>query len=129
MHIDYSGLNVFVVLVLGQHLLSAIFDRNKVETLAWWLGTDVSYIEIDSKVTLTQEQIDDVENVCNAAIAAATPVTVHVLHEQDQKDVPPEVKPPIHPFLFYKKFSLEIHSTRLRAPQKAYRKITLVTFV
>lgn len=77
---------------LGQHLLSAILERDQIETLSWWLGTDVSYIEIDSKVNLTQEQIQHVENVCNEAIAAATPVNVHILRDKDENDVPPEVK-------------------------------------
>lgn len=72
-------------------MLSAILDRDKVHTLAWWLGVDVSYIEIDPKVSLTQDQLDRVELDCNEAIAAATPVTVHVLNETGGKDVPPEV--------------------------------------
>lgn len=72
-------------------MLSAIFDRDQVATLAWWLGVDVSYIEIDPKVNLTQEQIDRVEIICNEAIAAATPVTVHVLQDMYGKDVPAEV--------------------------------------
>lgn len=80
---------------LGQHLISAVFERElSVETKSWWLGTEVSYIEIDHKVNLTTEQIARVEDICNEAIAAATQVKVHILHDKDEKDVPPEVKTP-----------------------------------
>lgn len=73
-------------------MLSAILEREyNVDTKSWWLGTEVSYIEIDPKVTLTPEQIKRVEGICNESIAAATPVTVHVLRDKDEKDVPIEV--------------------------------------
>lgn len=72
-------------------MLSAIFERDHIESISWWLGTEVSYIEIDSKINLTQDQIELVEKVCNEAIAAATLVKVHILHDKDEKDVPPEV--------------------------------------
>lgn len=77
--------------ILGQHLLSAVLDRDDIKTLSWSLGVDVSYIEIDPKINITQDKLDEVENICNAAIAAATPVTVHVLNDKNEADIPPEV--------------------------------------
>ena len=76
----------------GQHLISAIFEREyNIDTKSWWLGTEVSYIEIDAKTNLTTDQIDGVENICNELIAAATPVTVHILNDENEADIPPEV--------------------------------------
>lgn len=86
-------MHVFLVFLSGQHLLSAMFEREyNIETISWWLGSEVSYIEIDPKVNLKQEQIDRIETLCNDAIAAAVPVKVHILHDKDENDVPPEVK-------------------------------------
>lgn len=89
-------------------MLSAVLDRDQVTTLAWWLGVDVVYIEIDPKVNLTQDQINRVEIICNEAIAAAIPVTAHVIHDKDAKDVPLEVNdlksilsPDPYPFRIY----------------------------
>lgn len=73
-------------------MLSAVFLRDDINTLSWSLGPDVSYIEIDPKVNVSQEQLDKVESICNAAIAAATPVQVHVIKDKDANDVPPEVE-------------------------------------
>lgn len=88
----YQYESSFVLNAPGQHLLSAIFEREyNVETISWWLGSEVSYIEINPQVNLTSEQITHVERICNEAIAAATPVTVHILHDKDEKDVPPDV--------------------------------------
>lgn len=93
-----------LVFFLGQHLLSAILERDQIETLSWCLGTDVSYIEIDSNVNLTQDKIQYVERFCNEAIAAATPVNVHILHDKDENDVPPEVKPSTNVFIYFRNF-------------------------
>lgn len=73
-------------------MISAIFEREyDVATKSWWLGSEVSYIEIDAKINLTQDQITRVENICNESIAASTPVSVHILKDKDEADVPVEV--------------------------------------
>lgn len=78
-------------------MISAIFEREfNVDTLSWWLGSEVSYIEINPKVNLTADQIARVEDMCNDAIAAAIPVNVHVLNDKDEKDVPAEVLLPFN---------------------------------
>lgn len=77
----------------GQHLISALFEREYgVATKSWWLGSEVSYIEIDSTVNLTQDQISRVENMCNELIAASIPVQVHILNDKNEADIPVEVK-------------------------------------
>lgn len=80
-----------MICILGQHLLSAVLDRDNIKTISWCLGTNVSYIEIDPKINITQDKLDEVETICNEAIAAATPVSVHVINDKDANDVPPEV--------------------------------------
>lgn len=63
----------------GQHLLSALFEQDYLyATKSWWLGTDTSYIELDSKIPITAAEIQDIEDRCNAYIAQALPVTVSV---------------------------------------------------
>lgn len=63
----------------GQHLLSALFEQvYGYDTKSWWLGTDTSYIELDNKCSITDEEIRDIENRCNAAISKAVPVSVAV---------------------------------------------------
>lgn len=63
----------------GQHLLSALFEQvYGYDTKSWWLGTETSYIELDSKLNITQEEIQAIEDKCNGFIAKALPVTVSV---------------------------------------------------
>lgn len=60
----------------GQHLITAIFDREyKVGTKSWWLGTDTSYIEIEEN-DVSEEQMQNVEKICNELIGAAKSVKV-----------------------------------------------------
>lgn len=64
----------------GQHLLSAVFERKyNINTLSWSLSADVSYIELDPNALISHEQIQNVETICNNAIAAATPVYTQIL--------------------------------------------------
>ncbi|KAJ8973982.1 hypothetical protein NQ317_017357 [Molorchus minor] len=52
----------------GQHLVSAIFELDfKFPTLSWWLGEEVSYIELDTP-SIAYEQIKKVENIVNNLI-------------------------------------------------------------
>lgn len=71
-------------------MISAIFERkHNIDTKSWWLGSEISYIEIDATIDLTAEQITRVENICNDSIAASTPVSVITL--SDKSDISPEV--------------------------------------
>lgn len=119
-------------------MISAIFEREyNIGTISWWLGSEVSYIEIDHKVNLTAEQIARVEDLCNEAIAAAKPVNVHILNDKDENDVPAEVSVLIHFITLTncKRNSEKTHfrnyftSIRLLGQQKAYQRIMWVTFV
>ena len=63
----------------GQHLLSALFEQiYGYDTKSWWLGTETSYIELDSKLEIKPEEIQAIEEKCNEYIAHAVPVTVSV---------------------------------------------------
>uniref|UniRef100_A0A182PS50 Alanyl-transfer RNA synthetases family profile domain-containing protein n=1 Tax=Anopheles epiroticus TaxID=199890 RepID=A0A182PS50_9DIPT len=67
----------------GQHLITAIFDREfKYNTRSWWLGTESSYIDLDAK-DITQEQLEKVESICNQLIVDCTPVEVNVYEPDD----------------------------------------------
>ncbi|GAB0088243.1 alanyl-tRNA editing protein Aarsd1 [Sergentomyia squamirostris] len=62
----------------GQHLITAIFEQDfNLETKAWWLGSETSYIELGAK-DVTQEQLDHVEKKCNHLIASGKKVSVSV---------------------------------------------------
>ncbi|XP_075225332.1 alanyl-tRNA editing protein Aarsd1 [Lycorma delicatula] len=60
----------------GQHLISAVIDRDfGYSTTSWWLGQDISHIELDIP-NLKEEEILNIENVANEFIRNSTPVTV-----------------------------------------------------
>lgn len=76
----------------GQHLISAIFDKEyTIGTKSWSLGIELCYVELDFEADLTQEKIDHVEKLCNDAIAAATPVRVDVISKDALDTMPDEV--------------------------------------
>uniref|UniRef100_A0A182HJR7 Threonyl/alanyl tRNA synthetase SAD domain-containing protein n=2 Tax=Anopheles arabiensis TaxID=7173 RepID=A0A182HJR7_ANOAR len=67
----------------GQHLITAIFDREfKYNTKSWWLGTESSYIDLEAK-DVTREQLERVESICNQLIVDCTPVKVDVYEPDD----------------------------------------------
>ncbi|XP_058062243.1 alanyl-tRNA editing protein Aarsd1-A isoform X1 [Anopheles bellator] len=67
----------------GQHLITAIFDRDlKYNTKSWWLGSESSYIDLDTN-DVTPEQLETVEKICNELIADCTPVRVKVYEADD----------------------------------------------
>nr|CAI5828537.1 unnamed protein product [Callosobruchus analis] len=71
----------------GQHLITAIVDREfKIPTTSWWLGEEVSQIEIESP-TFSQEQIQNVEDICNELIRSGKNVTVNVYSSDSEKDL------------------------------------------
>ncbi|KAB0796006.1 hypothetical protein PPYR_10067 [Photinus pyralis] len=62
----------------GQHLISAVIEQEfGFQTLSWYLGEQVSYIELDTP-TFDSSQIRQVENRVNEHIRAAKPVRVEV---------------------------------------------------
>lgn len=62
----------------GQHLISALFEREFIyNTRAWWLGSESSYIDIDAK-NITEEEMMKVEKMANEYIAQALPVNVQI---------------------------------------------------
>lgn len=70
----------------GQHLISGIIERDfKIAKLSWWLGEEVSYIELESPI-FTEEQIKKVEETVNELIRSGKKVTV----KNYSKDTPME---------------------------------------
>ncbi|XP_055631068.1 alanyl-tRNA editing protein Aarsd1-B [Toxorhynchites rutilus septentrionalis] len=67
----------------GQHLITAIFDREfGFSTKSWWLGTEDSYVDLDTK-DVTKEQMETVENICNQLVVDCTAVSVKVYQPDD----------------------------------------------
>uniref|UniRef100_A0A1B6BYN1 Alanyl-transfer RNA synthetases family profile domain-containing protein n=1 Tax=Clastoptera arizonana TaxID=38151 RepID=A0A1B6BYN1_9HEMI len=68
----------------GQHLITAVADKSfGCATLSWWLGEDISYIELD---TPEFNNINELEKIVNDYILAATPVIVNV-YEADNDEL------------------------------------------
>ncbi|CAO1415929.1 unnamed protein product [Diamesa serratosioi] len=75
----------------GQHLISAVFEREyNCNSIAWWLGTETSYIEVDVK-TITEAEVKRVEEMCNAYIARALPVNVKVYKSAEDPTIGDEI--------------------------------------
>ncbi|CAH1968839.1 unnamed protein product [Acanthoscelides obtectus] len=71
----------------GQHLITAIIDREfKIQTVSWYLGEEVSYIEIETP-SFTREQIQKVEDICNELIRSRKSVSVSVYSSESEKDL------------------------------------------
>lgn len=67
----------------GQHLLSAILERDYAyNTDSWWLGEDVSYIELDTP-SMSDAEIAKTEEIVNELIRSALPVVVRVYKQGD----------------------------------------------
>nr|CAD7395340.1 unnamed protein product [Timema poppensis] len=65
----------------GQHLVTAIADLEfGYPTTSWWLGEEVSYIELDTP-TIKQEEITNIEQIVNDKIRASLPVDMEVFGE------------------------------------------------
>lgn len=60
----------------GQHLLSAVLDKRKIETVSWNLGAKFCYIELPRK--LSQEEVNEVQAEVNEYIRAALPIRLAV---------------------------------------------------
>lgn len=67
----------------GQHLISALLEMQyNYNTKAWWLGTESSYIEIDS-MDIKHDEMKRIELLSNSYIAEALPVTVSIYETAD----------------------------------------------
>uniref|UniRef100_A0A0A1WVR7 Alanyl-tRNA editing protein Aarsd1-A n=1 Tax=Zeugodacus cucurbitae TaxID=28588 RepID=A0A0A1WVR7_ZEUCU len=63
----------------GQHLITALFDSEfKYDTTSWWLGSDTSYIELDTKHLISRESLDLIERRANELIREGRVVTVQL---------------------------------------------------
>ncbi|XP_060519865.1 alanyl-tRNA editing protein Aarsd1-B [Cylas formicarius] len=70
----------------GQHLITAIIDRDfKIQTVSWWLGEEVSYIELDV-AQISEDQISYTENVVNNLIREFKKVTVEIYTEDTPEE-------------------------------------------
>lgn len=77
------------LICLGQHLITAIFEQDyKFNTTTWNLGTETSFIELDTKA-VTVEQLREAEDKINLTIALGRPVSV-ITTEKDA-NLAPEV--------------------------------------
>lgn len=63
----------------GQHLLSAVFDTLKLDTLSWSMGDVINYIELPEKVP--DEVVKQVQERVNQLIFEAHPI--HVVTQDD----------------------------------------------
>ena len=72
----------------GQHLITALFDSEfKYDTTSWWLGTDTSYIELDTTHLITRESLDSIEQKANELIRMGREVTVQLVDPELAKEV------------------------------------------
>lgn len=70
----------------GQHLITAIAEKMYgCPTTSWCLGENISSIELDIP-SLTDKQVEDLENEVNERILASIPVTPHLYHDKDDPD-------------------------------------------
>ncbi|KAF5273247.1 hypothetical protein FQA39_LY07578 [Lamprigera yunnana] len=68
----------------GQHLISAIIERDfGFDTVSWYLGEQVSYIELDTP-QFDLKQIEDTERKANEYIRAALKVYVEVFKSREE---------------------------------------------
>lgn len=67
----------------GQHLLSAIFDTRKLETLGWNMGEKFNYVELPRKVT--RDELDSVQNEVNKAIQEGIEISTAIVKGEDEK--------------------------------------------
>lgn len=71
----------------GQHLITALFDSEfKYDTTSWWLGTDTSYIELDTTHLITRESLDSIEQKANELIRMGREVTVQLVDPEIAKE-------------------------------------------
>ncbi|KAF4524062.1 hypothetical protein B566_EDAN013010, partial [Ephemera danica] len=68
-----------------QHLITALADLEfGFKTTSWWLGDQVSYIELDTP-TMSDDQLRTLESLVNEKIKECLPVIVKVYQPGDPK--------------------------------------------
>ncbi|XP_039959653.1 alanyl-tRNA editing protein Aarsd1-B [Bactrocera neohumeralis] len=71
----------------GQHLITALFDSEfKYDTTSWWLGTDTSYIELDTTHLITRASLDLIEQKANELIREGREVSVQLVDPEIAKE-------------------------------------------
>ncbi|KAI5961448.1 uncharacterized protein KGF55_004071 [Candida pseudojiufengensis] len=71
----------------GQHLLSAVFDQYKLETLSWKMGDQINYIELPEKID--DKLVEEVQAKVNQLIFESHPISVSTDDtEQDTSHIP-----------------------------------------
>ncbi|KAG5361019.1 putative alanyl-tRNA editing protein [Yarrowia sp. B02] len=68
----------------GQHLLSAIFDTRKLDTLSWSMGDKFNYIELPRKVT--RDELDSVQSEVNRAIQDGIEISTSIVKGGEEKE-------------------------------------------
>ncbi|XP_073968945.1 alanyl-tRNA editing protein Aarsd1 isoform X2 [Rhodnius prolixus] len=67
----------------GQHLITALADSEfGYSTTSWWLGEEISFIELDTP-KMTVEELNTLEEIVNEKIRQALSVSVKVYEEGD----------------------------------------------
>uniref|UniRef100_A0A224XPM8 Alanyl-transfer RNA synthetases family profile domain-containing protein n=1 Tax=Panstrongylus lignarius TaxID=156445 RepID=A0A224XPM8_9HEMI len=67
----------------GQHLITALADSEfGYSTTSWWLGEEISFIELDTS-QITNKELNALEEIVNEKIRQALSVTVKVYEEGD----------------------------------------------
>ncbi|KAI9588906.1 alanyl-tRNA editing protein Aarsd1-B [Glossina fuscipes] len=87
----------------GQHLITELFDSEfNYETNSWWLGSEMCYIELNTKHLLSRESLDLIESKANDIIIEGKEVKVVLIDpasaEMDgvrARNLPKDVEGPV----------------------------------
>lgn len=72
----------------GQHLITELFDTEfNYDTTSWWLGSETSYIELNTKHLISRDALDLIEEKANNIIREGREVNVVVLDPETLKEV------------------------------------------
>lgn len=74
----------------GQHLLSAVLDKYKLDTLSWSMGAQINYLEVPRKIE--DHEIEEIKQKINDLIVQNVPIVVHTPdkdgHDLDLSHIP-----------------------------------------
>ncbi|TMW49285.1 hypothetical protein DOY81_005641 [Sarcophaga bullata] len=72
----------------GQHLITELFDKEfNYDTTSWWLGSETSYIELNTKHLISKESLDLIEEKANNIIREGKEVNVVLLDPETLKEM------------------------------------------
>lgn len=72
----------------GQHLITELFDKQfNYDTTSWWLGTETSYIELNTQHLISREALDLIEDKANEIIRQGKEVNVVLLDPETLLEV------------------------------------------